>query len=114
MTKQKKDKLREIREGKERMLREALDALAQWKRFGKLPSQMSPEAKMLLSATLYEHPDRHSADFHCLVDPDIGICVVCGVEHGAPCPVCSGRAFHSIPCRWAEGGVSNGVENGEA
>jgi hypothetical protein len=40
---------------------------------------------------------RHSQDTDCMVGPD-GCCVVCGVEHGEPCPACGGRGFHAAGC----------------
>jgi hypothetical protein len=41
---------------------------------------------------------KHTSDNQCTVDPTTNTCTVCGVEHGAPCPECSGRGFHAAGC----------------
>lgn len=39
----------------------------------------------------------HSRDAHCRLGPE-GLCIVCGVHHGDPCPDCGGRGFHAEAC----------------
>lgn len=43
-------------------------------------------------------PMEHAHDRDCQIDPETRLCQVCGVEHGAPCPVCGGRGFHANGC----------------
>lgn len=39
----------------------------------------------------------HTEDADCAVGPD-GLCIVCHVHHGDPCPECGARAFHKALC----------------
>ena len=39
----------------------------------------------------------HQQDSDCDVDV-YGECVLCGVLHGEPCPVCGGKGFHQYEC----------------
>lgn len=40
----------------------------------------------------------HEADEDCTIDPATGLCFVCGVEHGDPCPECGATAYHRPDC----------------
>jgi hypothetical protein len=40
----------------------------------------------------------HMKDADCTVDPRTCLCTVCGVECGAPCPVCGCQSFHADGC----------------
>lgn len=44
----------------------------------------------------------HGRDSDCNIGKN-GCCVVCGVEHGAPCPSCGGTGFHTAECPTVEG-----------
>ncbi len=41
---------------------------------------------------------RHTQDSDCTVDPETGLCTVCGVLHGEPCILCGGRGYHALDC----------------
>jgi len=41
----------------------------------------------------------HDRDEQCVVDPDTGLCRICGVARGDhPCPECGGWSFHRDHC----------------
>lgn len=44
----------------------------------------------------------HRADSDCTVDPQTNLCTGCGVEHGDPCPGCTGRGYHAANCPHVE------------
>ena len=50
----------------------------------------------------------HNQDPDCTIDPNTGLCTVCGVYHGEPCFACGGRGFHLPNC--SEGDHANGCE----
>lgn len=39
----------------------------------------------------------HTQDSNCTVGPD-GVCLICGVYHGEPCPTCNARGYHLDDC----------------
>jgi hypothetical protein len=39
----------------------------------------------------------HSQDTDCTLDR-ANCCIVCGVYHGDPCPLCGGRRYHDAKC----------------
>lgn len=57
-------------------------------------------ALLKLSQHIKENPyhfKEHSQDADCTLDED-GMCTICGVLHGEPCPECGGRGFHKPDC----------------
>ena len=43
--------------------------------------------------------DEHTRDSDCRVNPDTGLCFVCGASHGPfACHHCGGKAFHQPGC----------------
>lgn len=40
----------------------------------------------------------HTQDSDCTIDQVTGMCIFCGVYHGAPCLDCGGRGFHTDDC----------------
>ncbi len=79
-------------------LRKALDAVAHFKHLGDWPQNLSDGTKTLLSSIPLD-PTLHTDDFHCLVDPETRLCVICNVDHGGECCLCLGRGYHKFPCR---------------
>jgi hypothetical protein len=41
--------------------------------------------------------EEHLADEDCIIGPE-NLCILCRTEHGTPCSVCGGKAFHSHRC----------------
>ena len=48
---------------------------------------------------LVKNPN-HIKDEDCqsYIDPTTQCCMMCGVYHGDPCPVCNGNGFHKDNC----------------
>lgn len=76
---------------------------------------MTIETRTWMDAEVWaSHPNRagewalpratvaHATDAQCSVNSDTNTCDGCGVEHGAPCPECSGRGFHKVNCNQQE------------
>lgn len=40
----------------------------------------------------------HTKDSDCTVDPNTGLCQICGVEQSEPCPACGCTSFHAPTC----------------
>jgi hypothetical protein len=47
---------------------------------------------------LIQEQRRHTRDDHCKLDPETGLCSLCGVEHGPGCQFCGASAFHAPTC----------------
>lgn len=82
----------------EQELRTAIDAVVHYNRLGDWPQNLSDGVKALLSCVPLD-PARHTYDFHCLVDPETQLCVICRIDHsGDECRYCQGRGYHKYPC----------------
>jgi len=61
--------------------------------------QRDPTAYITVGACLRPTPvATHTKDADCTIDPATGLCSVCGVADGEPCPECGGRSFHLDGC----------------
>lgn len=79
---------------------DALDTLRDWPLFA------TEYDGLRLLATMINLEDatrevEHTKDADCTLD-DTDSCIVCGVHHGDPCPVCGGRGFHNEGCERAD------------
>lgn len=76
---------------------EAVRAIRHKRETGEWSPRVSGEAWVLINSVPMDG-SKHVAEFHCVVDEETERCVICDVSHKNPCPDCSGRGYHRLPC----------------